>query len=701
MRRGSGAMWAALLLLLAALPAAGADGPAVDLVNASFEEDADGDGIPDGWAQAGCEMPQRVALDTKTKKDGVRSFCLESLTKPTDNTFGQMIRVEPRALYRLSAWIRTKDFKAGEGVHFCAAVAARVGRNGKVIARSDSHVGTTDWTLDAVDFIAPANGQVLISCEYSSWGRSTGAVWYDGLRVQRLAGPDGLAALPEAPRGCAVRAKWALQQNPPDWAMVAEALDRHYRTPAGRAADQVHKALSALALAAEANPKARAALVKLFARQAWRIDFIALDGRDVGPLLRQAIEQAGRDPKAASLAGSARLGMARLTAVYGTEAPDAAAQALRQAVAMQKGARASLVNTLLADALHLRRKKLSNRAARVHAILLAFLEPADPLRPRVEADRLDHVLALGDREAAQAIAQALVDPKRKVPPDIRKAALLALCKTSRVVGGTQGAAHWLARADKELGNNRGQRGAFRLDLARGLTKDGRWAEAVPICRHLLAAFPDQIPACFEAQTLLARSLLELDRTEEALAAAKVLFDAAPNSEEHVTTAVDLVMRALRARHGSIAPCNEFILFQSHGPNGRDGKPGTDDDPDNPLAKVACTPPADVEALFRQTLAGLGADLAGRRWRGYLHLYWGKGELALREFVWRYDHAPIEQKTIDEAIDDVVVGLKAHFGHTLAGEQFVEYQKFGPKGRDGTLGTADDLEDPLASLRARP
>ena len=42
-------------------------------------------------------------------------------------------------------------------------------------------------------------------------------------------------------------------------------------------------------------------------------------------------------------------------------------------------------------------------------------------------------------------------------------------------------------------------------------------------------------------------------------------------------------------------------------------------------------------------------------------------------------------------------LNARHGHTLAGERFMAYQKYGPEGRDGKKGTADDLANPLKGV----
>jgi hypothetical protein len=157
------------------------------------------------------------------------------------------------------------------------------------------------------------------------------------------------------------------------------------------------------------------------------------------------------------------------------------------------------------------------------------------------------------------------------------------------------------------------------------------------------------------------------------------------------------MEALKARYRSIGLTNRFVAFQTHGPDGEDGEPGTEDDMTDPLAGVQWQPPPEAETLFEETLASLAEGAGGRRSRGYLYLYWGKPQAALRQFVRAYDAAPLEQRAMDQAIDDLVVALKACCGHTRAGEEFMDYQKHGPPGEDGRTGTADDLNDPLAQL----
>ncbi len=484
---------------------------------------------------------------------------------------------------------------------------------------------------------------------------------------------------------------------PRDWVTLAGALDSFYSQGGGRERGRVAEHLSALTAAAQADPKAHAALRDLYAKHAWRIALSELGGSHVWPLLEEAAVQLAQDPKKADLLRSARLGVARFTAIHGNEPVPAAVKALSEAVGSDQKAREGIVNVLLGDAKHLQSKGPQAQAKRICAVLLTFVPADAPERAAVESANLDFLKATGDFEAARAAAGKLAAADSKATPTLKRQALLALAELCSAVNEKDQAQQWLARADQEYSTNRGARAGFHLDFAKALAKQERWGEVSAACFRIVASFPQEMRPCFEAQQLLAKAAMQQRQYDDALGAAKVLYGVAPNAEKEITDAVNVVMQALRARYRSIALANDFAAFQSYGPNGKDGKKGTEDDILNPLASVHRAPPAEVEALFKKTLAGLPEDFQGRRWRGYLYLYWDKPDLALKEFVKRYDDAPLEQKAVDEAMGDLVVALKAHCGHTLAGERFMKYQKFGPKGEDGKLGTEDDLTDPLKDL----
>jgi len=489
--------------------------------------------------------------------------------------------------------------------------------------------------------------------------------------------------------------EWALQRRPVDWPALISALETLQAEDAWkRAHDGVDAHLDALRAATQADRKVCRLVVALCGRVGLKMRGDELARLDLPGLVQEPTEEMVNDPK---LAARVRVVLARAIALDAGKPITAAAEAMQAAVGSDAGQRSRLADVLVRDAGLLYGTKDHERAERLYDLSLRFADPKSPRRAAIESTRLKFLTDTGKAQAARQAAERLAAPDRRVPSKIRKEALLTLAKLSVDADDVGEAARWARDADRQLAGDRATLAEFHLDYAKALSGRERWPDAAAECQKLVAVFPGQTRACFEAQALAVRCLMQHRQYGDALAAAKVLYDVAPNSEKEITEAVNLVMQALKGKYRSIALANDFVAFQSHGPDGEDGKKGTEDDVEDPLVKVQWTPPPEIEALFKKTVAGLPQDFQGRRWRGYLYLYWGKPELALKEFAWRYDHAPLEQKAIDEAIDDLVVALKACCGHALAGERFLDYQKYGPKGRDGKAGTADDLTDPLKEI----
>ena len=688
------AMGLGLLALAGAFAAEAGQAEVGKIINPGFELDADRDGIPDGWTRGG---QVQMRLDDKMKKEGKLSVRFESRVA-AEGSVGQVVGVEPGAVYRASAWVRTRGYKAAQGSRLRAALAVRSSSGTTVVEYGEGPADAGGWVQQVMDFFAPSSGKIMLSCFFAGRRPAMGTAWFDDVQLERLAPKDGLANVAEPPHGCYVLAKWATLQNPPDWSSLTTAVDRYYRAESLRGpVPVISKYVQAVCAAAQDDPKVRPLVVRLCGHHAWRFPLSAFLKHDMRSICQEAIDRAGKNPELAALAREARRGLGRAAAVSGEGAVAEAAKTLKHIYSAPGYERARVVQILLHDARDLGHAEGKARAARLYEILMAFVDPADPQRVRVEMDRLRFLRKSGEAKEAQQAAKLLVAPERRAPSSALKDLLLGSAVLSLDSGDGEGARRWASTAEERLAKDRVAMAGFRLGYARALAHRDHWGDAAAECQRLVASLPDQAKACFEAQTLLVRSFLKQGRHDELLAAAKVLYAAAPNSEVEITKAVELVMQALKAKYRSIALANDFVAFQSHGPKGEDGKKGTDDDLKNPLAEVKWTPPPEIEALFKKTLAGLPKDFRSRRWRGYLYLYWGKPDMALGEFVRRYDEAPLEQKAVDEAINDLVVALNAYHGHTLAGEQFMAYQKFGPKGKDGKHGTPDDLDDPLKGI----
>ena len=111
--------------------------------------------------------------------------------------------------------------------------------------------------------------------------------------------------------------------------------------------------------------------------------------------------------------------------------------------------------------------------------------------------------------------------------------------------------------------------------------------------------------------------------------------------------------------------------------------------------MATTPERDQ--MLQAILDKQPDDHRGHRLRGYVYLFMDKPKEAVAEFKLAYQLCPVEEKAVQQAVDDAAVGLRAYHGTVLAAQKFLEFQQYGPNGADGKKGTEDDIDDPLKAF----
>lgn len=688
------AKWSALFVcLVASLVGAGQQAETNLLPNADFESGGDKEGTPVGWSRGQWQKPEWLALDGQVKKEGQCSLRMEA-KEACDGRLMQELQVEPDAAYRLTGWLRTENLRPDARVGFYAALLVREGPNmAYVTERGRNHAGTTDWVQETVDFVGPQDGKVAIACEVAGGTRVTGRIWFDGLRVERLASPYGLAFLKDPVHGDWVRAARALQSMPPDWAALAGILESFFAAPEGRAAACAREYLDAFHAGAKTDPKVREMLVRFWSKCSLNVPPDAWPPSGARAVLEEAAKAPAPDPKAGALV---RLGLARAIALEGTD-PAAAAKAIEQAIGGDAAMRKQVAAAVLADVDCLRRNQAHREALELLGVFLALIGPKDEQRPPQEFERVKLLMQVGEHAKALQAGRRLAAPDSGAPNALRSEALRSVVNLEVAVGNPAEARKWAIALDDLLAKEQKQRSNVFLDYATALAGRQRWDEVEKECRQVIVAWPQDLGVCLKAQVLIVAALVGQGRLDEAIGAAKVLYGAVPNTENHVTEAVMAVMSVLKAKYRSIAPANEYALFQQHGPNGPDGKPGTDDDLKDPVASFPCAVPAEAAAAFKKAIEGLPQDFGGRRSRGYLYLFSGEPALALKEFAKGFPLTLLDQKNTEDATDDIVVALRAYYGHPFAGDRFVEYVKYGPNGQDGKPGTGDDLADPIREI----
>ena len=98
----------------------------------------------------------------------------------TDAGWSRPVTVKPRTRYKLSGWIRTRDVDPETGM---GAVLNVLGRREVC---TPPLTGTTDWTHVEIEFTTGSETSLQILCLFGGWGSSSGAAWYEGVRLDEV-----------------------------------------------------------------------------------------------------------------------------------------------------------------------------------------------------------------------------------------------------------------------------------------------------------------------------------------------------------------------------------------------------------------------------------------------------------------------------------------------------------------------------------
>jgi alpha-N-arabinofuranosidase len=101
-----------------------------------------------------------------------------------DLAWATSVAVEPYSRYSLSGWVRTESVQAMKGRG--AVIMSR----GAELAWGPAIVGTNDWRQVQLEFETRATDRVSIRCRLGGRARSSGRVWFDDLKLERVATSD-------------------------------------------------------------------------------------------------------------------------------------------------------------------------------------------------------------------------------------------------------------------------------------------------------------------------------------------------------------------------------------------------------------------------------------------------------------------------------------------------------------------------------
>lgn len=134
----------------------------------------------------------RIEIDQTTARTGSRSIRINFAGRDTtrlDQEIKQMVALRAGARYRLECYVKTDNLVSPEGPRIVVSDSA----TSAMLARSEPvQVGTSDWKLLAVDFIAPQSGKsnaiaVQVSIKrlpkYAYDDPTQGIIWFDDFTI--------------------------------------------------------------------------------------------------------------------------------------------------------------------------------------------------------------------------------------------------------------------------------------------------------------------------------------------------------------------------------------------------------------------------------------------------------------------------------------------------------------------------------------
>lgn len=199
------------------------------------------------------------------------------------------------------------------------------------------------------------------------------------------------------------------------------------------------------------------------------------------------------------------------------------------------------------------------------------------------------------------------------------------------------------------------------------------------------------------QTEVIRLLVNAGKSQEALQEGRIMFYTCP--EKSLPAAIEQIAWIFKSSDGNLGRANAFLNYQKYGPAGEDGEADTADDIPDLLKDVPPVSDKSRNALYETYIRALPTDWQGYKNRGHAFLYVDRPDESFQAYRRAFELCPMVEKDLQSVTDGVTSCIVRMSRNPALGEQFVEYVMFGPAGKDGRLGSPDDIKDPVPEILA--
>lgn len=250
---------------------------------------------------------------------------------------------------------------------------------------------------------------------------------------------------------------------------------------------------------------------------------------------------------------------------------------------------------------------------------------------------------------------------------------------------------------KEIPNCQNQEPAqqWAMKIANSLYDEKKYPEAFVAYEKVITEHPNVTREWRGAQNRRVECLMNQKKFKEALQEQRIVFDDS-NHEGDVRWAIERFGHLFWEIDKNNDRTDELYKFQVYGPAGEDKKPGTADDLKNPILKIPYPKNSNRRKILSKVIAESGDSSEEARLRGMRFLYMGQPKAAALHFLdalKRYTGKEFNKPVIDL----VLKGIRGIKGDSHSVPNATNFIIYGPAGKDGQKGTADDAKNPFKGL----
>ncbi len=241
-------------------------------------------------------------------------------------------------------------------------------------------------------------------------------------------------------------------------------------------------------------------------------------------------------------------------------------------------------------------------------------------------------------------------------------------------------------------SNSSEMATLEAEAIKGIVEKTECDRACAMLRDLRLKFLSTRDSADAMQAGLVDVLMAARRYPEACREAKTLMEICGSRD--LQSAVAKTALALKAADGNLVRANAFLEYQKFLRPGPDGKLGTKDDMENPIAKLEVPPDPARDQASQKVIDACPKTWDGAVARARALRCWGRLPAALRELKQAFALAPMEAQPLQQVTDETIEVLLLLTGDPDVGRRFVDFQKYGDAGTDRKPGSPDDLKNPV-------